>query len=172
MKIQFLMVPLLSLLQACNHGTPALADQGYGSLLIAERYENQTPIKTCSIPIPAPSAGLTTYTLQYQGCAVNSDYFSMMNVSSAVEVWFYDHRECHEVPWYPSLPDFVNEWTAKVETIKNPTTTRWVKMTEVRDTPVRGVVVAGVQLLDMDVISAFPPNWERQLSCVKIINLP
>ncbi len=172
MKIQYLMVPVLSLLQACSHGTDAVAAQDYGRLLIAERYENQAPVNSCSIPIPAPSYSMHTYTLEDHGCKRNSDYFSMSNVASAVEIRFYDQVDCKEVPVKPVFPPFENNWTAHVETIKHPTTTRWVKMTEVRDTPVRGIVVAGVQLLKKEVISTIVPPWEHQLSCVKIRNLP
>lgn len=171
MKIQYLMVPVLSLLQACSHGNEAVAAQDYGRLLIAERYENQAPVNTCSIPIPGPSNSKQTYNLEDQGCKVNSDYFSMSNVASAVEIWFYDDYECSEVPRFP-WPGDDNHWTVHVETIKNPTTTRWVKITEARDTPIRGIVVAGVQLLKIEVIPIIAPKWERQLSCVKIRNLP
>lgn len=173
MKIHYLMVPLLSLLQACNHGTHSVAVQDPGMLLIAGRYENQTPINTCSISIPQPGFGIHVYNLQNRGCEVNSSHFSLSNVGSAVQIWFYDHRGCADVPkerpWYPDLE---NHWTVQVETIKNPTTTRWVNITELRDTPVRGIVVAGIQLIDREVITFVPPEWNGQLSCVKIRNLP
>lgn len=170
MKIQYVMVPLLSLLQACSHGPQTAASQDYGRLLIAERYENQSPVNTCSIPIPAPGPFIQTYPLREQGCKINSDYFSMNSVASAVHVWFYDHIDCEDVPDFPLLPDYQNNWTLHVEVIKNPTTTRWVKVTEVRDTSVRGIVVPGVQLIDVEVIPRFPPVWEHNLSCVRILH--
>ncbi|MBF8676883.1 hypothetical protein IRZ53_21045 [Pseudomonas fulva] len=173
MKIQYLMVPVLLLLQACHHGADDVAIQNYGTLEFAGRYENQTPIDTCSLSIPQPGYMSHTYNLQRLGCEINSGHFSLNNVSSAVQIWFYDHRDCADVPKdRPWVPDFANHWTVQVETIKNPTTTRWVNVTELRDTPIRGIVVAGIQLIDREVITFVPPVWNRQLSCVKIVNLP
>lgn len=172
MKISYLMVPVLFLLQACNHGAQTVAVQNYGTLLIARGYQNQAPINTCSIPIPAPS-GIHTYNLESRGCVANSGYFSMNNVASAVKVWFYDQLHCAEVPKQkPDKPKYANHWTVQVETIKHPTTTRWVEITELRDAAIREVVVPGIQLISREVIPFTTPDWTGQLSCVKIQNLP
>lgn len=173
MKILYLIVPVFLLLQGCNHGADDVALQDYGTLEFAARYENQTPIDKCSLSIPQPGHGLHVYRLDRLGCKINSGHFSLNNVNSAVQIWFYDHRDCADVPKdRPLLPEFANHWTVQVETIKNPTTTRWVNVTELRDTPVRGIVVAGIQLIHREVIAFVPPVWNGQLSCVKIRNLP
>lgn len=138
--------------------------QAQGVLKLSEKYENGSPSGgSCSIQIPPLGTNWKTYRIRDSGCPGDVDYFALDNVPSTVMIMFYDNRFCD--------PSKDHHWDFTVETIKNPTTTRWVKMTEGRDTPIRGIIVAGVQLTERrEYVSK--PDWDLQMSCLKINNMP
>ncbi|MDH0730391.1 hypothetical protein N5F23_13915 [Pseudomonas sichuanensis] len=139
-------------------GPLALPAMAQGTILFAQSFEGGNPGgDRCSVPLSKPGTRVQIVKFKDDPYDCRNDeyrYFKFVDVPSATTVYFHSSLNCDSV-----------QWRMGMLTTKNPISTEWKAIQNIRDTAVGGILVPGVKKIDDN---GGPDTDKGTLSCIEV----